>query len=180
MRAIQIVGRKKSGKTALVEALIPLLRRRGLRVGTVKHSSHPHPLDREGSDSWRHRAAGAEATLAISAASVSLHLPAPGAAAETEALLERYLGDCDLVLIEGWRDRHGPRIEVLPAGRQGQPRPPRYGQAGTLLAVVLADGLRPAPAEMAALDLGAPWFLWRDREAVADLIAGHRPARGCR
>ena len=65
MKTLQIVGRKKSGKTSLVVRLIPLLQAHKLRVGTVKHSSHPHPLDREGSDSWLHRNAGAEATLAI-------------------------------------------------------------------------------------------------------------------
>ena len=55
VKALQIVGRKKSGKTSLLVRLIPLLQAQGLRVGTVKHSSHPHALDREGSDSWLHR-----------------------------------------------------------------------------------------------------------------------------
>ena len=100
MRRLQIVGRKKSGKTSLVCRLIPLLRARGLRVGSIKHSAHPHSLDREGSDSWRHREAGAEITLGITEATVSVHLPLPGDDAALESLIERELGGLDLVLIE--------------------------------------------------------------------------------
>ena len=160
MRAIQIVGRKKSGKTGLVVELIPLLQQRGQRVGSVKHSSHPHALDREGTDSWRHREAGTTATLAITAASVSLHFAVPEAESQVVALVEKYLGDLDVILIEGWKSMHGPRIEVLPADKQGRPRPPRYGGEGDLVAVVLAAGLRPSPEEIAALELTVPCFAW--------------------
>jgi Ni2+-binding GTPase involved in maturation of urease and hydrogenase len=38
---VSIVGRSKSGKTTLIEKLIPLLKARGYRVGTVKHHAHP-------------------------------------------------------------------------------------------------------------------------------------------
>lgn len=170
MRAIQIVGRKKSGKTGLVVALIPLLQQRGLRVGSVKHSSHPHALDREGTDSWRHREAGAEATLAITAAAVSLHFPVPDQEAQIEALIEQHLGGLDFVLIEGWVGRRGPRIEVLPADKQGRPRAPLYGDSGDLIAVVLSPGLRPSAEAIGELELAVPWFYWKDTTALADFI----------
>ena len=126
MKALQVVGRKKSGKTGLVVRLVPLLQARGLRVGTVKHSSHPHPLDREGSDSWLHRRSGAEATLAITAAAATLHFGLPESEENIQALVERHLGHLDLVIIEGWSEREGPKIEVIPADKEGRPREPRH------------------------------------------------------
>jgi molybdopterin-guanine dinucleotide biosynthesis protein B len=52
-----------AGKTSLVEALVPLLKAKGYRVGTVKHSRHDAVMDREGSDSWRFRRAGSDVTV---------------------------------------------------------------------------------------------------------------------
>jgi len=142
VKAIQIVGRKKSGKTGLTVRLIPLLQRAGLRVGTVKHSSHPHPLDREGSDSWLHRKAGAEATLGITAVAGTLHFDLPKDEEAVEELIGRFLGDLDLVLIEGWSQRKGAKIEVLPADKEGKLREPRHLESGELIAVVLGPGVK--------------------------------------
>lgn len=178
MKTLQIVGRKKSGKTGLIVDLIPRLQRRGLRVGSVKHSTHPYPLDREGTDSWRHREAGAEFTMMITAAAVSLHFAAPEDPGELERLIDRYFGSMDIVLIEGWTGRPGPRIEVLPADGAGNPREPRG--AGDLIAVVLAPGVEPAPDGLAAMGLthesrrdstsGLPCFYWRDMDAIAEFV----------
>lgn len=173
MKSIQIVGRKKAGKTSLLVRLLPLLQTQGLRVATVKHSAHPHPLDREGSDSWLHRRAGAQATLAITAVAGSFHFDLPAGAAEQAALVERYLGDSDLVLIEGWKDLRGTKIEVVPADKEGRVKPPRFLEGGELLAVVLAPGVRP-PAE----DL-APWGTLQGVGAGAPLSAqASSPAAG--
>ena len=61
---ISIVGASNSGKTTYLERLIPELRQRGYRVGTLKHDVHGFEMDREGKDTWRHRKAGAQ-TIAI-------------------------------------------------------------------------------------------------------------------
>ncbi|MFZ3062973.1 MAG: molybdopterin-guanine dinucleotide biosynthesis protein MobB, partial [Actinomycetota bacterium] len=37
---ISIVGRPKEGKTALIEDLVTELKKRGYRVGTIKHHAH--------------------------------------------------------------------------------------------------------------------------------------------
>ena len=55
-----VVGRPGSGKTALIERLIPELVARGLRVATVKRTAG-FDIDMPGKDSWRHGAAGAAA-----------------------------------------------------------------------------------------------------------------------
>jgi molybdopterin-guanine dinucleotide biosynthesis protein B len=56
---IGIAGWKNSGKTTLVTRLIAELTRRGLRVASVKHAHHEADVDQEGTDTFRHRAAGA-------------------------------------------------------------------------------------------------------------------------
>jgi len=49
--------RRSRGKTSLIEYLIKELKRSGMKVATVKHTSEP--FDVEGKDTWRHTEAGA-------------------------------------------------------------------------------------------------------------------------
>ena len=58
-RVFGIVGWKNSGKTTLVERLVAEFVRRGWRIATVKHAHHDADIDHPGTDSFRHRAAGA-------------------------------------------------------------------------------------------------------------------------
>ena len=67
-----IVGAKNSGKTTLVELLIPLFVAKDLKVATVKHTGHAHTFDTEGKDSYRHRQAGAGLTMAIGKAEMGI------------------------------------------------------------------------------------------------------------
>ncbi|HUU81381.1 MAG TPA: molybdopterin-guanine dinucleotide biosynthesis protein B, partial [Acidobacteriota bacterium] len=60
---VLFVGSSGSGKTTLLEKLIPELTRRGLRVGTIKHDVHGFEMDQPGKDSWRHKHAGALASI---------------------------------------------------------------------------------------------------------------------
>jgi molybdopterin-guanine dinucleotide biosynthesis protein B len=67
MRVVAIVGSQGSGKTTLIERLIPALRARGLTVSTIKHTHHHHiELDVPGKDSHRHRVAGAAEVIVAS------------------------------------------------------------------------------------------------------------------
>ena len=63
---VSIVGKSNSGKTTLIEKLIAELTRRGWRVATIKHNRHGFEIDHEGKDSWRHKQAGAVATVVAS------------------------------------------------------------------------------------------------------------------
>ena len=47
----RFVGHSGSGKTALVEKLLPELTARGLQLATIKHAHHRVELDKEGKDS---------------------------------------------------------------------------------------------------------------------------------
>ena len=112
-KVLLIVGYKKVGKTTLIEKLIPELTERGYRVGTIKHhhSDFPVTVDCVGTDTWRHRQAGA--------ASVALATPTDiatfrnGASSITLDQLVSALGALDLVLVEGFHEEARAKIEVL-------------------------------------------------------------------
>jgi formylmethanofuran dehydrogenase subunit E len=112
-KVLLIVGYKKVGKTTLIEKLIPELSSRGYRVGTVKHhhSDFPGSVDTVGTDTWRHRQAGA--------ASVALATPTDiatfrdGASSTTLDQLVSALGATDIVLVEGFHEEPRAKIEVL-------------------------------------------------------------------
>lgn len=60
---VSFVGKSNSGKTTLIERLIPQLIALGLRVGAIKHDAHDFEIDYPGKDSWRHGRAGGLRTL---------------------------------------------------------------------------------------------------------------------
>jgi len=109
---LSIVGKSNTGKTTLIERLIPELVRRGLRVATIKHNRHGFQMDHEGKDSWRHKQAGARATVVASPRQVAL-LEDASRDYTMEELRDRYIRDVDLVLAEGFKKNPHPKIEVF-------------------------------------------------------------------
>ena len=108
---ISIVGKSKTGKTTLLEKLIPELKSRGYRVATVKHTPNGMTFDQPGKDSWRHIQAGSEATIISSPDKVVLIKPvAPGATLDEIAHL--FGDDYDIILAEGFKQDNAPKIEV--------------------------------------------------------------------
>src|SRR5690606_142191 len=65
-RVLGVIGWKNSGKTTLVERLVAELVARGWKVSTVKHAHHAFDIDHEGTDTFRHRAAGASEVAIVS------------------------------------------------------------------------------------------------------------------
>ncbi len=118
MKWIHIVGRQNHGKTALLVELIGELAGRGLRVGTVKHSSHVHELDTPGKDSFRHREAGANPAAIVTKDLIGVYMPRDPDADFYERLAPMFTG-CDLVLVEGDLQGRGAKIEVFRAAVGG-------------------------------------------------------------
>lgn len=106
-----IVGLSNSGKTTFIEKLLPELAVRGYRVATIKHVPRQAHFDRPDKDSFRHLAAGSQATLIASRDQLVQIRPAtPGA---NLADLVRLLGDdYDIVLAEGFKQDEAAKIEV--------------------------------------------------------------------
>ncbi len=111
MNTIHIVGRQNHGKTTLLVELIEELTRRGVRVGTIKHTSHTHELDTPGKDSFRHRQAGAAPVAIVSKDLIGVYLPRDQEGDFYEHLAPMFTG-CELVLVEGHLDGPGVKIEV--------------------------------------------------------------------
>ncbi len=151
---VSFVGRSESGKTTLIEKVIPILRSHGLRVGTVKHTHHSPELDRGGKDSARHLAAGAATVVLASAGQIQL--VKTGADCGLDGLL-RYFQDVDLLITEGYKRERAPKIEVL-----------RRALGGELLC--RDDPTLIAVATDAPLDLPVPTLPLDDPAAVADFI----------
>jgi len=106
------VGHSGSGKTTLVEKLIRALAQRGLRVATIKHAHHKVELDTPGKDSFRYKEAGAAMSMLLTRDALQLVADAK-TEREPEQLAQRFLGEADLVLAEGFSHARGVKIEVL-------------------------------------------------------------------
>jgi len=111
---ICIVGRSQSGKTTLIEKLIPALKRLGYKIGTIKHSHHIFDFDKTGKDSWRHKDAGAETVIIASPGKIAM---VKNDHQGTLDGLQNFFGDLDLVITEGYKKENKPKIEVVRAAR---------------------------------------------------------------
>ncbi len=65
MNVVCLAGHSDSGKTTLVERLVPALTAAGDRVATIKSIHHDIEIDTPGADTHRHRTAGAETVVGI-------------------------------------------------------------------------------------------------------------------
>ncbi len=157
MKLYGVVGWKNSGKTGLMERLVAEFSARGLRIATIKHAHHDFDIDQPGTDSARHRAAGAVQVLLASSRRWAL-MSELGDAPEPPlgTLIER-LDPCDLVLIEGYKREQHAKIEAHRAAT-GQPL------------IAPGDASVRAVASDTALTLDRPVFDLDDTAAIADFI----------
>jgi len=112
---VSIVGRSNTGKTTLIEKLIPVLIRKGYRVATIKHNVHGFDIDHEGKDSWRHKKAGAQVTVIASPHRVAV-IEDVDRDYELSELRDYYIRDVDIILSEGFKKNPHPKIEVVRSG----------------------------------------------------------------
>ncbi|MDR3210109.1 MAG: molybdopterin-guanine dinucleotide biosynthesis protein B [Oscillospiraceae bacterium] len=103
-----VVAYSGTGKTTLLEKLIPALAARGLRVAVVKHDAHKFEIDREGKDSWRFTQAGAVVTALISSEKAAVIDNRPVAFEEVVARVT----DVDVILTEGYKTGAYPKIAL--------------------------------------------------------------------
>jgi molybdopterin-guanine dinucleotide biosynthesis protein MobB len=122
--AVAFVGAHNAGKTTLISDLLPRLRAAGLAVGAIKHTSRDAEDDVPGKDSHRHAASGAKVAAFVTPGRTTARRF--GAEESFDAVLEREFSDCDLVLVEGYKDLPLPKIEVV---RSGVSTPPVAGAA---------------------------------------------------
>lgn len=108
---LAVSGVHNSGKTTLLEKLLPILKRKGLKVGVIKHDGHDFTPDVPGTDSYRLREAGAEGVAVYSGTRYALTEVFRLTEQDLLALFERH--GYDLVLLEGYKSSGWPKIEVV-------------------------------------------------------------------
>lgn len=162
IKAVSFVAKSGTGKTTLVEKVIAELKRRGYRVGALKHDAYRFDIDHPGKDSYRFSAAGADTMLICSAEKLAL-VKQHAAAPPIEELLATYFGDVDIVLTEGFKQSGLPKIEVHRQERRTDLLCRGERHDPTLLAV--ASNVR--------LDLDVPLLDLNDPAAVADFVEEH-------
>lgn len=109
---VSIVAKSGTGKTTLLEKLIIEMKRRGYRVGAIKHDSHSFSIDHEGKDSWRLTEAGADTMLITSPAKVAMVKQNQEQEPALIDTISEYCQDLDIVLTEGFKRSSMPKIEV--------------------------------------------------------------------
>lgn len=168
MKVVCFAGSSGSGKTSLIERLIPLLKARGLRVSVMKHAHGGLETDHPGKDTWRHREAGAFEVLAVSPERMVLQRSFERVSERpVHELIAALHPGVDWLLVEGWRDSNLLKVEVW---RAATGKPVRYPDDPFVaaMAVPSADAL-PEDTLRPRLDLDHP-------DAVADWLVdnGHR------
>jgi molybdopterin-guanine dinucleotide biosynthesis protein B len=159
---VTFVGRSKSGKTTLIERLIPELVLAGYRVATIKHAGHGFDLDTEGKDSWRHKRAGASTVIVVSKGSLAMFADV-SSEIRVDELRDRFVDDTlDLIIAEGWKSGEFPKIVVIRDELGEVP----VSQEG-LLAVVTNK----------AVDVTVPTFHPDDIKALTELLIRRFPKR---
>ncbi len=133
---IGIAGRSNSGKTTLIERLVPLLKKEGLRVAVIKHTHHDLEFDVPGRDTYRYKQAGAVTAILASQSGIGIvkHLEEE---LPLDEILSSYAGDADMVIVEGFKHEKFPKIEVFT--RQSGEAPLCVSGDETYLAVVSDD-----------------------------------------
>jgi molybdopterin-guanine dinucleotide biosynthesis protein B len=153
---ISIVGKSDSGKTTLIEKLVPELTRRGYRVATVKHDMHEFEVDREGKDSWRHKQAGAHTVVISSPKKIAL-IRDVERDLKLEEIRDKLIQDVDLILTEGYKKDVQPKIEVF---REEKHKELLCTKEDNLVGIVSNK----------TFDIGVSCFFLDDMKGLADYI----------
>ena len=157
MKIFGISGYSNSGKTTLIERLVPLFAVGGLRVSLIKHAHHGFDVDHPGKDSYRHRHAGCGEVLVTSSVRWALMHELRGAPEPTLQDLVKRITPCDLLLIEGYKREPIPKLEVY---RSTLGEPLMFPQDPRIIAI----------ASDRKVDTALPQFSIDDVQAIAAFI----------
>lgn len=158
---VSVAAKSGTGKTTLVVKLISELKRRGYRIGAVKHDGHGFSMDKEGKDSWRFTEAGSDITMVTSRDKIAMIRQNPDRQEPPlDETIARYFGDVDIVITEGFKKNTLPKIEVHRRECRSQLLYRGENHDPALLAVASDE----------PLDLDVPVFDLNDAHGLCDLI----------
>jgi molybdopterin-guanine dinucleotide biosynthesis protein MobB len=139
-RIISVVGKKSAGKTTLAVALAAEYVRRGHRVMTMKHASHPATIDTPGTDTYRHFSEGKAERVLIASPHMRGLFERTADDTDPITLARTYLSEADIVMAEGFTSHPIPKIEVYRREVSDTPfYDPTSDRAGDWIAIVTDD-----------------------------------------
>ena len=112
MKVVAVVGKKNSGKTSLTIKIIKSLIKRGYKVATIKHSHHTMEMDKENTDTWKHKQAGSQVVVGIG--STTFFNVRNIIELDRLLFLIDLIDDIDFVVIEGFKKYNYPKIATSP------------------------------------------------------------------
>lgn len=154
--AVSVMGWSGSGKTTVLENLIPRLKKKGLRVGVLKHDGHKFKMDDDNKDTGRFTLAGADVTAISCETHAAVLENRPLSLAEMLARIR----NVDIILVEGWKASGLSKIEVNRLGNEK----PRYAASSDLTALV---------TDAQTSEESIPVFGLSDYDALAQFIYEH-------
>lgn len=158
MKIWGITGWKNAGKTGLTERLVGEFVARDLKVSTIKHGHRTADVDHPGTDSFRHREAGAHEVLLATPTRVAIMRELRDKPMPSLDELLAQLQPVDLVLIEGYKTAPHPKIEAFRAAAN---QPVLFPENSTIKAL----------ATDTPLSSSLPQFDLNDVMAIANFIA---------
>jgi molybdopterin-guanine dinucleotide biosynthesis protein B len=157
MKVFGFAGWSGSGKTVLIERIIPLLTGRGLEVSLIKRAHHEFDVDVPGKDSYRHRQAGCREVLLSSGVRWAHMHELKGAPEQTLQQLIARISPCDLLLVEGFKRAAIPKMEIFRRDNAKAALHPRESH----IVAVAAD---------CRFDTALPQFDLDDATGIADFV----------
>lgn len=115
MKIVSIVGKKNTGKTSLTVKVISELTKRGYNVASIKHSHHSIEMDKENTDTWKHKQAGSN--LVVGVGSTTFFNVKAEYDLNRILYLLKHFDDFDFVIIEGYKSYNYPKIITSPEVR---------------------------------------------------------------
>ncbi len=110
---LAISGFKNSGKTTIIQNIIPLLNNHNLKVATIKHDGHNFEPDVPNTDSYKHRKSGAYGVAIFSDNRLMITKEIPNSDTIEIGDILNHFQDADIILLEGFKNSKFDKLEII-------------------------------------------------------------------
>ena len=118
---VLIIGKQNVGKTTLIKLIIPRLKKKGYRVGTIKYNIPYFEIDYEGKDTYSYYLAGADVVSISSPEKLAIIKRVNRRPPSIKEIIKSNYCDVDVVLVEGYKKWRYPYIEIYNDHRHMEP-----------------------------------------------------------